>query len=196
MAIDVQNNSVSRVKFDYAAFIDRQAGQGDGVLGDGAAVLAKFMVLYTDLAQQKYDVMKAKADRARESQQEANYVSSVISDIKDVEKGGNLPQEVLDYLRAHHIEITARGKDGDSTGDIDSYLQSIGKGLGNSLTKGELDVIKGALDTDSGRSSDFVSQSQLEIQKITQSYNVAVTTINSLQTMSAEMRKSIAQNIR
>jgi len=48
----------------------------------------------------------------------------------------------------------------------------------------------------SNRASDFVSQSQLQLQKIMQTYNVTVSLVNSMQTMLAEMNKSIAQNIR
>lgn len=53
-----------------------------------------------------------------------------------------------------------------------------------------------SLDTVSNRASDFVSQSQLQLQKIMQTYNVTVSLLNSMQTMLAEMNKSIAQNIR
>ncbi|WP_211269473.1 hypothetical protein [Chromobacterium amazonense] len=55
---------------------------------------------------------------------------------------------------------------------------------------------QGALETDSGRCSDFVTQAQLQIQKTMQSYNVCVSLINSMQSLLAEMNKSIAQNIR
>jgi secreted effector protein SseB len=56
--------------------------------------------------------------------------------------------------------------------------------------------VKAALESVSNRASDFVSQSQLQLQKIMQTYNVTVSLLNSMQTMLAEMNKSIAQNIR
>ena len=65
-----------------------------------------------------------------------------------------------------------------------------------SLDKGELNAVKSALENESNRASDFVSQSQLQLQKIMQTYNVTVSLINSMQTLLEEMNKSIAQNIR
>ncbi len=64
------------------------------------------------------------------------------------------------------------------------------------LNKGQLDAVKSALENTSNRASDFVSQSQLQLQKVMQTYNVTVSLINSMQTLLEEMNKSIAQNIR
>ncbi|WP_246029049.1 secretion protein EspA [Parashewanella tropica] len=64
------------------------------------------------------------------------------------------------------------------------------------LDKGQLEAVKDALENVSNRASDFVSQAQLQLQKIMQTYNVSVSLINSMQTMLEEMNKSIAQNIR
>ncbi|RYV03586.1 secretion protein EspA [Shewanella sp. OPT22] len=66
----------------------------------------------------------------------------------------------------------------------------------NALDKGKLDAVKSALENESNRASDYVSQSQLQLQKVMQTYNVTVSLINSMQTMLEEMNKSIAQNIR
>ncbi|RYV03584.1 secretion protein EspA [Shewanella sp. OPT22] len=66
----------------------------------------------------------------------------------------------------------------------------------NQLDKGQLDAVKSALENESNRASDYVSQSQLQLQKVMQTYNVTVSLINSMQTMLEEMNKSIAQNIR
>ncbi|MBL0526830.1 secretion protein EspA [Aeromonas dhakensis] len=181
---------------DYDAYLDRKSGQGDNLMSEGISVLYKFMTLFSDLAQGKYDQMSAKADRARDSQQAANQVDSIISRLAKADDKGDLSPEVIQYLRDHHIAITVQNDGKNSTSDIDSYLKSIGHPDGKGLDKGQLDVIKGALETDSGRCSDFVTQAQLQIQKTMQSYNVCVSLINSMQTLLAEMNKSIAQNIR
>ncbi len=68
--------------------------------------------------------------------------------------------------------------------------------VGKALNKGELNAVKSALENTSNRASDFVSQSQLQLQKVMQTYNVTVSLINSMQTLLEEMNKSIAQNIR
>ncbi|AIJ09187.1 MULTISPECIES: secretion protein EspA [Edwardsiella] len=176
--------------------LDRMASQGDSIMSEGISVLYQFMTLFTDLAQGKYDQMKAKADRARNSQQVANQIDAIIAKFKKAGDTGDLPPDVLKYLRDHNINITVQDDGKNATSDIDSYLKSIGHPDGKGLDKGELDVIKGALETDSGRSSDFVTQAQLQIQKTMQSYNVCVSLINSMQTLLAEMNKAIAQNIR
>ncbi|HWX12088.1 MAG TPA: secretion protein EspA, partial [Trinickia sp.] len=78
--------------------------------------------------------------------------------------------------------------------------RSIDQFLGNDsckqLDKADLSAVKSALESVSGRASDFVQTSQLKIQQIMQTYNIAVSMINSLQSMGAEANKSIAQAIR
>lgn len=188
-------NSLSSAS-DYSTYIDNKASQGDSIMSEGISVLYKFMTLFSDLAQGKYDEMSAKADRARNSQQASNEIDSIMAQLVDAKSTGNLPPDVIQYLRDHNISITVSNNGTTSDCGIDAYLKSIGHADGNGLNKGQLDVIKGALDTDSGRCSDFVTQSQLQIQKTMQSYNVCVSLINSMQTLLAEMNKSIAQNIR
>ncbi|WP_199153205.1 hypothetical protein [Chromobacterium sp. ASV23] len=184
------------VNQDYNNYVDNKAGQGDSIMSQGISVLYKFMTLFSDLAQGKYDQMSAKADRARDSQQAANQVDSIIAQLKDAGSTADLPQSVIDYLKSHNISITVQNDGQNSTSGIEDYLKSIGHPDGKGLNKGQLDVIKGALETDSGRCSDFVTQAQLQIQKTMQSYNVCVSLINSMQSLLAEMNKSIAQNIR
>ncbi|MFM5540456.1 secretion protein EspA [Aeromonas veronii] len=193
---NVSTTSVVTQGSDYETYLDYKSGQGDSIMSEGISVLYKFMTLFSDLAQGKYDQMSAKADRARNSQQAANQVDSVMSRLAKADDKGDIPPEVIQYLRDHHISITVQNDGSNSTSDIDSYLKSIGHPDGKNLDKGQLDVIKGALETDSGRCSDFVTQSQLQIQKTMQSYNVCVSLLNSMQTLLAEMNKSIAQNIR
>ncbi|ARD40555.1 secretion protein EspA [Edwardsiella ictaluri] len=198
MAINIENQgSVNRLGNNrYDNDLNRTAGKGDGVMSDGISVLYIFMLLFIDLAEGKDQIMEAKAARARNSHQVANQIDAIIAKFKKADDTGDLPPEVLKYLRDNNINITVQNDGKNNTGDIDSYLKSIGHPDGKGLDKGELDVIKGALETDSGRSSDFVTQSQLQLQKTLQSYNVCVTLINSMQTLLAEMNKAIAQNIR
>ncbi|PHV11502.1 secretion protein EspA [Chitinimonas sp. BJB300] len=173
---------------DYGNFLNNKAGSGDSIISGGIEVLYKFMTLFSDLAQGKYDQMSVKADRSRNSQEAANQVDSKIAEIDDPKKGADLPDVVIKYMREHNITVMGKS--------IDDYLDSIGHKDGKGLKKGDLDSIKGALESDSGRCSDFVSQAQLQIQKVMQSYNVCVSLINSMQTLLAEMCNKIAQNIR
>ncbi|MGQ5524514.1 secretion protein EspA [Chitinimonas sp. PSY-7] len=181
---------------NYASYLDNKAGVGDSVISGGIEVLYKFMTLFSDLAQGRYDQMSAKADRSRNSQQAANQIDAVISGMTKPDDTKDLPQDVIDYLKSHNISITVQTDGNKSASGIEDYLKSIGHPDGKGLNKGQLDVIKGALESDSGRCSDFVTQAQLQIQKTMQSYNVCVSLINSMQSLLAEMNKSIAQNIR
>ena len=95
-----------------------------------------------------------------------------------------LEQDVVNYMRDNGFKVDGK--------TIDQYL----KENGNHLDQGKLKAVKASLETVSNRASDFVSQSQLQLQKLMQTYNVTVSLLNSMQTMLAEMNKSIAQNIR
>ncbi|KJY94146.1 secretion protein EspA [Vibrio neptunius] len=118
-------------------------------------------------------------------------------------------QDVVTYMDQHGIKV-----DGKRACDYIWSLPEVGYMSGQRISKahmqhiadtlqasggldqGKLKAVKAALDTVSNRASDFVSQSQLQLQKIMQTYNVTVSLLNSMQTMLAEMNKSIAQNIR
>ncbi|MDR5616349.1 hypothetical protein [Arsenophonus sp.] len=165
---------------------DTSAIYGDSVLSGGIAVLYIFMSLLSDVANQKYAQMQHKSDVSRSAQDMANQVDEIIAEVskKGDKATGELPQAVIDYMCKNGITV-----DGMS---IDDYI----KKHGDKLDQGQLQAVKAALETVSNRASDFVSQSQLQLQKVMQSYNVTVSLINSMQTMLAEMNKSIAQNIR
>ncbi|NWD64114.1 hypothetical protein [Pseudomonas sp. IPO3774] len=64
------------------------------------------------------------------------------------------------------------------------------------LDQGDLKTVEMALESASGRASDFVQQTQLKLQQLMQNYNTAVQMTNSLQSMLAESVKSIASSIR
>lgn len=184
---------------DTGDYLNNKAAQGDNIMSDGISVLYKFMTLFGDLAQTKYDQMNVKADRSRNSQQAANQVDAIIAQLEKADSKGTLPADVIQYLRDNKITITVQNNGTNTVSGIDDYLNQ--QGIDPSkppiqLNKGQLDVIKGALETDSGRCSDFVTQSQLQVQKLMQSYNVCVSLINSMQTLLAEMNKSISSNIR
>ena len=94
------------------------------------------------------------------------------------------------------ITATIDGKDiGVKSGKM-VITGNVRTDVGRKLNKGELTAVKSALENTSNRASDFVSQSQLQLQKIMQTYNVTVSLINSMQTLLEEMNKSIAQNVR
>ena len=162
------------------------ASRGDTVLSGGIAVLYMFMNLLSEMADAKYSQMQKKSEVSRTAQDMANRVDEKVAEAaKEGDKATRqLSPEVINYMRDNGFTVDGK--------TIDKYLEANGK----DLDQGKLKAVKAALDTVSNRASDFVSQSQLQLQKIMQTYNVTVSLLNSMQTMLAEMNKSIAQNIR
>ncbi|MDA0116457.1 secretion protein EspA [Vibrio sp. T11.5] len=162
------------------------AARGDSVLSGGIAVLYMFMNLLSEMADAKYSQMQKKSEVSRTAQDMANRVDEKVAEAaKEGDKATRtLPSDVVTYMKDNGFTV-----DGKS---IDKYLQE----NGNNLDQGKLKAVKASLETVSNRASDFVSQSQLQLQKLMQTYNVTVSLLNSMQTMLAEMNKSIAQNIR
>ncbi|MBM7070787.1 hypothetical protein JQC92_01855 [Shewanella sp. 202IG2-18] len=116
-----------------------------------------------------------------------------ISKLKSTSKKGNNPNTGKPWMGAPSKGTILTANDGSS--DSTSSKPQIDPKK-YPLDKGQLDAVKSALENTSNRASDYVSQSQLQLQKIMQTYNVTVSLINSMQTMLEEMNKSIAQNIR
>lgn len=157
----------------------------DPILSQGIEVLFTFMELLSNIADAKYLEMQKEANFSRDSQEMANRVNEIIA---EVAKGGDkktaqIPDDVRKFMLSNNITVDLKS--------IDDY-DPVGQGL----NQGQLEAVRAAIKTVSDRASDFVSQSQLQIQKVMQSYNITVSLINSMQTMMAEMNKSIAQNIR
>ncbi|NOI57395.1 secretion protein EspA [Vibrio coralliilyticus] len=162
------------------------ASRGDTVLSGGIAVLYMFMNLLSEMADAKYSQMQKKSEVSRTSQDMANRVDEKVAEAaKEGDKATRqLSPEVINYMRDNGFTVDGK--------TIDKYLEANGK----DLDQGKLKAVKASLETVSNRASDFVSQSQLQLQKLMQTYNVTVSLLNSMQTMLAEMNKSIAQNIR
>ncbi|WP_434634633.1 secretion protein EspA [Chromobacterium sp. CV08] len=95
-------------------------------------------------------------------------------------------QKASDWLK------NQKNEDGTYNKESMKKLVNAGRLLG----KADLTAVKSALESFSGRASDFVQQSQLKMQQLIQNFNTAVTMANSLQSMNAESTKSIAQAIR
>lgn len=175
---DYQQNYISR--------------QGDNVLSGGIAVLYMYMNLLSEMADSMYADMQEQSDITREAQSYANRVDSAIA---TAAKGGddgtaNIDADTYNYMKDNNITIEGK--------TIDDYLSvtSASGATSKDLDQGELQAIKASLETVSNQASDYVSQSQLQLQKLMQTYNVTVSLINSMQTLLADMNKSIAQNIR
>jgi secreted effector protein SseB len=162
------------------------ARNNDSPLGTAIVTMSQMMSLLTMLSNHMFDDIQKKTQISRDAQDMANAVEQALSKIQDPTKDRNaVPADVIQYMRDNGILVNGRS--------IDQFL---GNDSGRQLDKADLSAVKSALESVSGRASDFVQTSQLKIQQMMQTYNITVSMINSLQSMAAEANKSIAQAIR
>lgn len=165
--------------------------QGDSVFSYGLNVLFMFMQTLSDQANNSYAEMQKNSTASRDAQGHASTVDGILANVAAQGKAsatGDLPDDVKKYIEDNHLEISG------ICGFDDTGKWAWSKDSG--YDQGQLTAIKGALDNVANRASDFISTSQLQLQKMMQTYNVCVSLINSLQTMLADMNKTIAQGIR
>lgn len=179
---------------------------GDSVFSGGLTTLYMFMQMLSDQASGKYAAMNESSEQSRTTQQHLTAIDALIA---AASKGGdgalqNLPDEVIRFIEDNNIQIPGVYEDGGwiGKGKI-SYYFGNGPSLADyddradfKLDLAGLNAVKSSMDNFANRASDFVSSSQLQLQKIMQTYNVNVSLINSMQTMLADMNKTIAQGIR
>ena len=163
----------------------------------GIAVMYELLDMQNNVAKAKYNNMRQRSEMSRASQEKANIMDSTIADVnskKDPNKAKEIcSPAVITFLEKENVKIngkTATQFFEDETGKKapDCFAQP--------LDKGALMAIKAGLEMKASRDSDFVNEAQLQLQKTMQGYNVTTNLINSLQSMLADIMKTIAQNIR
>ena len=179
-----------QVQFQTSPLVSGQGTDGHNVknshpIGDSIAMMLVIMDLLSRQTSAKLDDMQKKSNISRDAQDMANKVEASLAKLVKADDKTTLDDSVIKYLRDNNILVN------DKT--IDEFLA--GKPDGK-LDKADLMSVKAALESVSGRASDFVQQSQLKMQQLMQNYNTAVQMINSLQSMLAESTKGIASAIR
>lgn len=171
----------------HASTTDFNAARNrDSPLGSAIATMSEMLALLNILSNRMFDDIQLKTQISRDAQDMANEVEQALSKIQDPTKDSQaVPADVVKYMRDNGILVNGRS--------IDQFLDN---NSGKELKKGDLSAVKAALESVSGRASDFVQTSQLKIQQIMQTYNITISMINSMQSMGAEANKSIAQAIR
>ncbi|HEM7509648.1 TPA: hypothetical protein U2J54_002663 [Providencia rettgeri] len=177
----IQNNNNNSIQNNNY----RSAMTNHSLMGTAMVTMENIMLLFTELANSKFEAMSKKTEVSRDAQDMTNRVDRIIADLDKPDSTGELPPDVIHYMRVNNIMI-------DGNQNIDDFMQ----GKNGKLDKGDLTAVKSALESASGRASDFVQQSQLKLQQLMQNFNTAVTMANSIQSMNAESTKSIAQSIR
>lgn len=134
----------------------------------------------------------AKLNRKREigaeAKDKANMVDSAIASLKKDTDKGAVAKEVLGYLRENRV--TLADKTGSKT--VDEWLS--GKNIA-SLDKGELNTLKAALDSLSSRASDFSAQSNLDLQKLSNTNQLLLSMATNTLAMQKNALDSIIRNI-
>ncbi|WP_299006980.1 secretion protein EspA [uncultured Shewanella sp.] len=172
------------------------ATSGRNILSQGISILYTFMNTLSSMADTAFSEMQTKSDVTNEAQKLLTYIDNAISDATTSDNGtATLDYTTYEYMYDNNIEV-----DGQS---INEYLElyftdkaSEDVATCKLLDSGQLNAIRAEIESVSNTASDYVSTSQLTIQKLMQTYNVTVSLINSMQTLIADMCKSIAQNIR
>jgi len=161
-----------------------RAGGNVSLMGTALTTIEKIMLLFTELANAKFEEMGNKTEVSRDAQDMANRVDALLAGLADAQSQAELPADVIAYMHENKIEVNGMS--------IDQFLAENGP----ELNKADLTSVKSTLESFSGRASDFVQQNQLKLQQLMQNFNTAVTMANSIQSMTAESTKSIAQAIR
>lgn len=132
--------------------------------------------------------LNRKREISAEAKDKANMVDSAIAALrKDTDKGA-VAKEVVDYLRNNRMTLADRT--GSKT--IDEWLQ--GKNAA-ALNKGELATLKAALDSLSSRASDFSAQSNLDLQKLSNTNQLLLSMATNTLAMQKNALDSIIRNI-
>ncbi|MRT05903.1 secretion protein EspA [Ewingella americana] len=189
-----------------AGFSGSDLLQGDSVFSGGLMTLYMFMQMLSDQANGKYSAMDAASENSRKAQEASTAIDKIIAELaaKGNNKGtADIPSEVAKYIEENHLEIPGVCgfiRNGEWAWGKEVKMNSMNiiicDGEPQPLNQAEFNAIKSALENVANRASDFVSSSQLQLQKLMQTYNVNVSLINSMQTMLADMNKTIAQGIR
>ena len=166
--------------------------KGDSVFSSGLMTLYLFMQTLTEQANSKYATMNKSSEQSRLAQSHLTTVDAKIAQMTgwgDNKATANLDYKVAEYVKENQLVISGvcgYQSDGKWAWEADT----------EKLRQDQFNAVKGALENVANRASDFVSSSQLQLQKLMQTYNVCVSLINSMQTMLADMNKTIAQGIR
>lgn len=156
----------------------------DDIFSIGLKVLYSFLDVLSNIASTNFKEMQARSKYASDTQDMSNRVDEIIAKAAkgDDKTKEALPDAVIDFMRRNGITV-----DGMS---IDEYLKSHGP----ELDKGQLQAVKAALDNEKNRATDTMSQDQLQLQKIMQSYNVCANNISTLQSGLKDLLMTIARS--
>ncbi|MGF6812899.1 secreted effector protein SseB [Paraburkholderia sp. Clong3] len=150
---------------------------GDWNLLEFAQEIMMYDVLtMQQLAAKKLAQILANSKLARDAQEKANLVDECLSRYtgQDPNDTKDLPTEVRKFMQENGILVD--GKAIPDTGNV---------------TRGEMQAIKAAIDNFVSRQTDISQQANLEIQKITTTYNYLIEATKTLISKAADLNQGI-----
>ncbi|MDR6201326.1 hypothetical protein [Paraburkholderia graminis] len=158
------------------------------LLGFAQEVMMYGVLTMQQLGAEKFAQIKANSKLARDAQEMANRVDKMISETKQ-DYRGIVPYEVAALMRDNNILVDGK--------NIDEFQNS--KWDKNSPTpvfsKGDLQAIKAAIDNFVSRQTDIGQQANLEIQKITTTFNYLVEAIKTLISKVGDLNQGIMNKL-
>lgn len=154
------------------------------MFSNGLMTMQAIMLQLTQSGNDLFSQMNKKSQQARDAQDQANAVESLIAKLDKPTDKQELSAQIEQFMKNNKITV-----DGKS---IENFLTEKNR----KLDKGDLMSIKSALESVSGRASDFNQQNQLKLQQVMQNYSTSSQLMQSVQSMLAEMTKGTAAAIR
>ncbi|WP_342220972.1 hypothetical protein [Candidatus Fukatsuia endosymbiont of Tuberolachnus salignus] len=156
-----------------------------GLLLAAAAEAYGLMEQQNKLGAEQLAAMQSRSKIVDEAQEEANNINvdiNTLSGGKDPTKDTLvLPDDIRQALRDLHLTVNNQS--------IDDYIK--GLKTDGKLNKGQLEAIKASLDNMVTRNNSQVTSDNLQIQKITQVYQMLVGFINKQQSDNNDLLKTI-----
>jgi secreted effector protein SseB len=154
------------------------------MFSNGLMTMQSIMLQLTQNGNDLFAQMNAKSSEARDAQEQANFFESLIATLDKPKDKAWIPHENWAFMVDKKIMV-----DGKS-------FREFMEDKNFHLDKAGLMSVKSALESVSGRASDFNQQNQLKLQQIMQNYSTSSQLTQSVQSMLAEMTKGTAAAIR
>lgn len=150
----------------------------------GLMTMQSIMMQLTQSGNDLFAQMNKKSAEARDAQDQANAVESLIAKLNEPKQTLELSAGIVTFMTDNQIMVEGK--------PISTFVAD----KKNKLDKGDLMSIKSALESVSGRASDYNQQNQLKLQQVMQNYSTSSQLTQSVQSMLAEMTKGTAAAIR
>ncbi|AAQ60249.1 secretion protein EspA [Chromobacterium violaceum] len=99
-----------------------RAARNYSLLGQAITTMEEVMLLFTELSNAKFAQMSKKMEVSRDAQEKANVMEAVLASLTDPNSKGQLPPDVIEYIRENGILV------GNQT--IDDFIRENGQFVG------------------------------------------------------------------